>query len=102
VAGLPRQSGGSFAIAQFFSANSPLTAPLLPDFVASIASIICTVAFLKIWHPKESWHFDRTSRRARARPTEVHRRSDFPRLGTVHHPVAVRLRLGYQAGQSGS
>ena len=50
-------SGGSFAIAQFFSANSPLTAPLLPDLVASIASIICTVAFLKIWHPKESWHF---------------------------------------------
>ncbi len=50
-------SGGSFAIAQFFSANSPLTAPLLPDLVASIASIICTVAFLKVWHPKESWHF---------------------------------------------
>ncbi|MBK8892133.1 MAG: lactate permease LctP family transporter [Dechloromonas sp.] len=50
-------SGGSFAIAQFFSANSPLTAPLLPDLVASITSIICTVAFLKIWHPKESWHF---------------------------------------------
>ena len=50
-------SGGSFAIAQFFSANSPLTAPLLPDLVASIASIICTVAFLKFWHPKESWHF---------------------------------------------
>lgn len=50
-------SGGSFAIAQFFAANSPLTAPLLPDIVASIASIICTVAFLKVWHPKESWHF---------------------------------------------
>jgi lactate permease len=50
-------SGGSFAIAQFFSANSPLTAPLLPDLVASIASIICTVAFLRVWHPKESWHF---------------------------------------------
>jgi len=50
-------SGGSFAIAQYFSANSPLTAPLLPDLIASITSIICTVAFLKIWHPKESWHF---------------------------------------------
>lgn len=50
-------SGGSFAIAQFLSANSPLTAPLLPDLVASIASIICTVAFLKFWHPQESWHF---------------------------------------------
>jgi lactate permease len=50
-------SGGSFAIAQYFSANSTLTAPLLPDLVASISSIICTVAFLKVWHPKESWHF---------------------------------------------
>ena len=50
-------SGGSFAIAQYFSANSPLTAPLLPDLVASIVSIICTVIFLKMWHPKESWHF---------------------------------------------
>ena len=50
-------SGGSFAIAQFISANSPITAPLLPDIVASLASIICTVVFLKFWHPKESWHF---------------------------------------------
>jgi lactate permease len=50
-------SGGSFAIAQYFSANSPITAPLLPDIIASIASIVCTVLFLKVWHPKESWHF---------------------------------------------
>lgn len=56
-------SGGSFAIAQYFSANSPLTAPLLPDLIASIASIICTVAFLKVWHPKESWHFDHEPKR---------------------------------------
>jgi len=50
-------SGGSFALAQFFSANSPITAPLLPDIIASLSSIICTVVFLKFWHPKESWHF---------------------------------------------
>lgn len=56
-------SGGSFAVAQYFSANSPLTAPLLPDLIASIASIVCTVAFLKIWHPKESWHFDHEPKR---------------------------------------
>ena len=47
-------SGGSFAVAQYFSANSPLTAPLLPDLIASIASIVCTVVFLHFWHPKES------------------------------------------------
>lgn len=50
-------SGGSFAIAQFISANSPITAPLLPDIIASLSSIVCTVVFLKFWHPKESWHF---------------------------------------------
>lgn len=50
-------SGGSFAVAQYFAANSPVTAPLLPDIIASLASIVCTVVFLKFWHPKESWHF---------------------------------------------
>ena len=50
-------SGGSFAVAQFFSANSPITAPLLPDIISSLTSIVCTVIFLKFWHPKESWHF---------------------------------------------
>lgn len=56
-------SGGSFALAQFISSNSPLTAPLLPDLIASIASIVCTVLFLKVWHPKESWHFDHEPKR---------------------------------------
>ncbi|MGD9585435.1 MAG: L-lactate permease [Brachymonas sp.] len=56
-------SGGSFAVAQYFSANSPLTAPLLPDLIASIASIVCTVVFLHFWHPKESWHFADEPRR---------------------------------------
>lgn len=57
-------SGGSFALAQYFSANSPITAPLLPDIIASITSIVCTVLFLKVWHPKESWHFDHEPKRA--------------------------------------
>jgi lactate permease len=56
-------SGGSFALAQFLSANSSLTAPLLPDLIASISSIICTVLFLKVWHPKESWHFAHEAKR---------------------------------------
>lgn len=47
--------GASFAIVQFLSAN--YLGPLLPDILASIASIVCVVVFLKIWHPKESWHF---------------------------------------------
>ncbi len=48
-------SGGSFAIAQFLSSN--FLGPLLPDIIASLTSIICTVTFLRFWHPKESWRF---------------------------------------------
>ncbi len=48
-------SGGSFAITQFLTSN--FVGPLLPDILSSLVSIICTVAFLKVWHPKESWHF---------------------------------------------
>ncbi|MCX8070284.1 MAG: lactate permease LctP family transporter, partial [Thermodesulfovibrionales bacterium] len=48
-------SGASFAITQYLSSN--YLGPLLPDILSSIASIICTVIFLKYWHPKESWRF---------------------------------------------
>ena len=48
-------SGGSFALAQWFTSN--YIGPLLPDIIASIVSIVCLVIFLRFWHPKESWHF---------------------------------------------
>jgi lactate permease len=48
-------SGGSFALVQFLSSN--YIGPLLPDILSSLASIVCTVVFLRYWHPKESWHF---------------------------------------------
>ena len=48
-------SGGSFALVQFLSAN--FIGPLLPDILSSISSMICTVIFLRYWHPKESWRF---------------------------------------------
>jgi len=47
--------GGSFALTQYLSSN--FIGPLLPDILASLASIVATVIFLKLWHPKESWHF---------------------------------------------
>jgi lactate permease len=47
--------GASFAIVQYLSSN--FMGPFLPDILASIASIISVVLFLKVWHPKESWHF---------------------------------------------
>ena len=48
-------SGGSFALVQFLSSN--FIGPLLPDILSSLSSIICTVIFLRYWHPKESWRF---------------------------------------------
>jgi lactate permease len=66
-------SGGSFAIIQYLSSN--FLGPLLPDIFASLASIVCTIVFLKLWHPKESWHFS----------------EEKPRLG--------REKLRYSGGQ---
>lgn len=48
-------SGGSFAITQFLSSN--FLGPLLPDILSSLVSIVATVIFLKMWHPKQSWQF---------------------------------------------
>jgi lactate permease len=48
-------SGGSFAIAQWASSN--YLGPLLPDIIASIASIVSLTLFLRVWHPKKSWRF---------------------------------------------
>lgn len=53
-------TGGSFALVQFLSSN--FIGPLLPDILSSIASIICTVIFLRYWHPKESWRFPEEAR----------------------------------------
>ena len=48
-------SGASFALAQWASAN--YLGPLLPDIIASIASIVSLAVFLRFWHPRESWRF---------------------------------------------
>jgi lactate permease len=48
-------SGASFAIAQWASSN--YLGPLLPDIIASIASIVSLTLFLRVWHPKKSWRF---------------------------------------------
>ncbi|MFH1035338.1 MAG: lactate permease LctP family transporter [Pseudomonadota bacterium] len=48
-------SGGSFALAQWATSN--YLGPMLPDIIASLASIICLTVFLRFWHPKQSWCF---------------------------------------------
>jgi lactate permease len=47
--------GVSFAIAQFFVSN--YIGPQLTDIIAALVSLLCLVIFLRMWHPKESWHF---------------------------------------------
>jgi lactate permease len=48
-------SGGSFAIAQWATSN--YLGPMLPDIIASLASIVSLTIFLRFWHPKQSWCF---------------------------------------------
>src|SRR5271166_1622401 len=53
-------SGGSFALVQFLSAN--FIGPLLPDILSSISSMICTVIFLRYWHPRKAGASPRSQR----------------------------------------
>jgi lactate permease len=46
-------AGVSFAIPQYLVSN--YHGPWLTDIVASLCSMICLIAFLKIWHPKRIW-----------------------------------------------
>jgi lactate permease len=48
-------SGGSFALAQFLSAN--FLGPLLPDIIASLTSIVCLTLFVRFWRPARVWRF---------------------------------------------
>lgn len=48
-------SGFSFAIAQWWSSN--YLGPMLPDIIASLFSLICTVILLKVWKPRNVWRF---------------------------------------------
>lgn len=49
-------SGISFAVAQWFSAN--YLSPMLPDIIASLASIISLAVFLQFWKPANIWRFE--------------------------------------------
>ena len=49
-------SGGSFAIAQWYTAN--YIGPMLPDIISSVISIVSLTVFLRFWHPRQSWTFE--------------------------------------------
>jgi lactate permease len=47
--------GGSFALAQWWTSNH--LGPLLPDIISSLCSIVCLVAFLRVWKPVNIFRF---------------------------------------------
>src|SRR5262245_54185720 len=47
--------GGSFALVQFLTAN--LHGPWLVDVAGGVVSMVCLALFLRVWKPKETWHF---------------------------------------------
>src|SRR5215467_14452118 len=48
--------GGSFAATQFLWSNYVDSS--LVDIAAGTVSMVCTVLFLKVWHPKTIWRFE--------------------------------------------
>ncbi|WP_338833438.1 Glycolate permease GlcA [Moorella humiferrea] len=48
-------SGGSFAVAQWFSSN--YLSPMLPDIISSLFSLICLILLLRVWQPRNIWRF---------------------------------------------
>ena len=48
-------SGGSFAIAQYFTSN--YIGPELPDITSALFSLVSTALFLKVWKPKNIFRF---------------------------------------------
>src|SRR5206468_899420 len=47
--------GGSFALVQFLVAN--YHGPLLVDVAGGVASLAALALFLKVWQPRQAWHF---------------------------------------------
>lgn len=48
-------AGGLFAGTQFITSN--YVNPYLPDITAAVVTIVGLLMFLKMWKPKETWHF---------------------------------------------
>ncbi|MBX6351856.1 MAG: L-lactate permease [Thermoflavifilum sp.] len=49
-------TGASFAITQLLVSN--FVGPELPDILAALVSIVCTVLFLRVWKPRRVWRFE--------------------------------------------
>jgi lactate permease len=58
--------GGSFALVQCLAAN--LHGPWLVDVAGGLVSLVCLAMFLRVWQPRQTWHF------ADEEPTEITKR----------------------------
>src|SRR5713101_6455448 len=47
--------GGSFALVQFLVAN--YHGPWLVDVAGGLIALVCLALFLRVWQPKQTWHF---------------------------------------------
>jgi lactate permease len=47
--------GGSFALVQFAVAN--YHGPWLVDVAGGLVSLVCLALFLRVWQPRDTWHF---------------------------------------------
>jgi lactate permease len=47
--------GGSFALVQCLVAN--LHGPTLVDVAGGVVSLVCLALFLRVWQPRQTWHF---------------------------------------------
>ncbi len=47
--------GGSFALVQFLVAN--FHGPWLVDVAGGLVSLVCLALFLRVWQPRQTWHF---------------------------------------------
>jgi lactate permease len=47
--------GGSFALVQFLTSN--FHGPWLVDVAGGLISLVCLALFLRIWQPRQTWHF---------------------------------------------
>lgn len=80
-------TGLSFAIPQYLVSN--FIGPELVDIIAAIVSMVCLVAFLRVWKPKQIWtspsmrgHDVSASEAKPPRPVVQHARADLVRAWT--------------------
>jgi L-lactate transport len=50
-------AGLSFGLCQFLTSN--FIGPELPDVLSALVSLVCTATFLKVWHPKTIFRFNK-------------------------------------------